>query len=165
MAEHAYLTSRWPFEPQPAGTRRIAQKEQQMREKALTQAPLFADLPKRHLRSIVRVTGVSAHPEGATIVKEGSPGQTFHVILEGQAKVVRRGRTIARMKAGDFFGEISLLDGGPRSASVIAETPMRSLTLASRDFLDILDTQPVVALRVVRDLAQRLRESERPPVG
>jgi CRP-like cAMP-binding protein len=74
--------------------------------------------------------------------------------------VVRGGRTATHLSAGDFFGEISLLDAGSRTASVIAESPLRCLTLDKSDFAKILASEPVLATRVVRELAARLRRSE-----
>jgi CRP-like cAMP-binding protein len=139
--------------------------ERARRESALAQAPLFASLPKRHLRSIAQVTGVSACEEGTAVVREGDRDSTFYVLLDGRAKVVRRGRTMARLSAGDFFGEISLLDPGPRTASVIAESALRYLTLAGKDFMDILAGESILATRVLRELAVRLRRCESPLVG
>jgi CRP-like cAMP-binding protein len=96
---------------------------------------------------------------------EGDPGSSFHVLLDGRAKVVRRGRTVARLSPGDFFGEIGLLDPGPPTATVIAESSLRCLTLPGRDFMDILASQPVLAIRVMREIAARLRQLEPPLVG
>ena len=163
--EQSYFTKGWPYVPVPRGARRISTEEQARREEALAQAPLFANLPKRHLRSIARLTGVSAYEEGGAVVREGDPGSRFHVLLDGRAKVVRRGRTVARLSAGDFFGEIGLLDPGPRTATVIAESSLRCLTLAGKDFMDILAGEPVLATRVMRELAGRLRRCEPPLVG
>ncbi len=74
--------------------------------------------------------------------------------------MVRSGRTIARLAPGDFFGEISLLDPGPRTASVIAESPTICLDLAGADFRDILAREPSLAMKVMRELARRLRDTQ-----
>lgn len=164
MSSAGQFTKGWPYAPAPRG-RRISAEERIRREHALARAPLFNDLPKRHLRAIAKVTGVTKYPDGATVIQEGSSGATFYVLLDGRAKVVRGGRTAARLAPGDFFGEISLLDSGPRTASVIAETPVLLLSLGRRDFLRILSSQPQLAVRVLHEVAARLRGSERPLVG
>lgn len=144
----------------------MPKEELQRREGALTRAPLFSDLPKRHLRAVARVTGISEFRPGTTVVKIGAPGRVFYVILKGEAKVVSKaGRTVRRLKAGDFFGEISLLDGGPRSATVIAETPLWCLSLAGQDFREIMAREPTLAIAIVRELAARLRETTSPLVA
>jgi CRP/FNR family transcriptional regulator, cyclic AMP receptor protein len=144
----------------------MPKEELQRREEALMRAPLFSELPKRHLRAIARVTGVSEFRPATTVVKIGAPGRVFYVILKGEAKVVSKaGRTVRRLKAGDFFGEISLLDGGPRSATVIAETPLWCLSLAGQDFRDIMAREPTLAIAIVRELAARLRETTSPLVA
>jgi CRP/FNR family cyclic AMP-dependent transcriptional regulator len=164
MTSQPRFTQGWPYAPGRRGARRISSEERTRREQALAQAPLFAGLSKRHLRSIAMVTSVSAYPDGATVVEEGSLGSRFFVLLEGQAKVVRRRRTIARLSPDDFFGEISLLDKGPRTASVIAETPLRCLSLAREDLIDIISNEPRLAVAILRQVAKRLRQSEHPLV-
>jgi CRP/FNR family cyclic AMP-dependent transcriptional regulator len=154
----------WTFQPAPRGAR-IPSQELDRRQKALTAAPLFSELSKRHLRSIAGVTSITSFREGATILKEGSSGSSFFVILEGAAKVVRGTRTIRRVGPGDFFGEISLLDPGPRTASVVAVGPTLCLNLAGGDFRDMLAREPTLALKVVRVLARWLREAQSPVAG
>ena len=97
------------------------QRAAMLREQAMARAPLFASLPPRDLRSLAEVTSVERHQAGSTMVKEGAAGTAFFVILEGRAKVVIGSRGIAGLGPGDFFGEISLLDGDPRTASVVAD--------------------------------------------
>lgn len=163
MEQHNF-TRGWPFEPAARG-RGISEQERIRRQEALARAPLFANLSKRQLRSLAKVTAVTAFKEGAEVVKEGSPGSTFYVLLDGRAKVVRGGRTAARLSGGDFFGEISVLDGGPRTATVVAESDLRCLTLARGDFVDVLEGEPRLAVGVLREVAGRLRSNERPLVG
>ena len=131
----------------------------------LSDVPLFSGLSKRHLNKIAEVAQSRRFPRFSTIVRTGERGDIFFVILDGKAKVVRSGRTIARLEPGNFFGEISLLDGGPRTATVLAETDLRCLDLAREDFREMLEGEPAVALRVVKELARRLRGYENPPVG
>ena len=131
----------------------------------LQRVPLFEGLSSRQLRHVADLSEEARFMEGATIVKEGDPGDSFYVILEGQAKVLRGGRTINRLIPGDFFGEISLLDGGERSASVVSETPMVLMELKQRKFFKMLNQEPGLSLKMMERLAQRLRELERPLAG
>ena len=104
--------------------------------------------------------------EGAHVVRAGDPGDTFYVILEGEAKVTTTsGRVINRLRPGDFFGEISLLDGGPRTASVVSETPMTMLALTRTAFHKALREEPAVAVKLLVYAAAMLRRLERPAAG
>ncbi len=129
---------------------------------ALAAVPLFASLSARHLRRVAELCEEQRYMQGATMVRAGDAGDAFYVILEGEAKVVgSSGRVLNRLFPGDTFGEISLLDGGPRTASVIAETPMRLLALPRRAFLSLLETEPVLAGRILKHVAGLLRRHER----
>ena len=162
--EQPYTTAGWPFAPVPRGAR-ITAAERARRQAALAQAPLFANLSRRQLRSLTDGTAVVPYEQGEEVVKQGSPGSSFFVLLEGKAKVVRSGRALGRLSPGDFFGEISVLDGGPRTATVIADTPLRCLTLDRKDFTRILLAEPKLALEILWELAGRLRRSERTLIG
>jgi CRP-like cAMP-binding protein len=131
----------------------------------LARVPLFAGLPKRHLRSVAGISKEEGFDEKATIATEGRPGDDFYVIISGQGRVVRRGRTVASLMPGDFFGEIALLDGGPRTASIVAETPMRVMTLNRKPFHAVLEREPSIVLKMLEELAGRLRNVERPLTG
>jgi CRP/FNR family cyclic AMP-dependent transcriptional regulator len=150
----------WPVGP--AGRRRTAPATLADREQALAGAPLFSSLPKKQLRSISKVTGVWAYPENTVIVQEGKPGGSFYVILEGRASVRNMKGKVGSLSTGDFFGEISLLDPGPRMASVVAETPVKCIELAGRDFLDVIEGESRIANNILRVLAGRLRRAEHP---
>ena len=100
-------------------------------EVALAGVPLFEGLSKRQLKKVALVAELVDYMDGHSIVKEGDIGDSFFVVLVGQAKVVVKGRTVNRTLPGDHFGEISLLDGGPRTASVV-----------SRDAHDDADDHP-----------------------
>lgn len=127
----------------------------------LSQVPLFAGLSRRHLRQLVEHADVVSFREREKIVDAGQPGGTFYVILEGETKVVRGGKTIGRMAPGDFFGEISLLDGGPRTATVVAETPVTAIRIFKRSFDRVVAQEPTVAAKILAVVARRLREAER----
>jgi CRP/FNR family cyclic AMP-dependent transcriptional regulator len=131
----------------------------------LERVPLFEDLSKSQLRGVRDLAEEVRYMEGASIVREGEPGDSFYVIVEGQAKVQRGDKTLATLVPGEFFGEISLLDGGERTATVVSETPMALLEIKQRPFMKMLGKQPDIALKMMQGLAARLREMERPLAG
>lgn len=128
----------------------------------LGQVPLFAELSRRHLKQIAEHADEIAFREREAIVEVGQPGGTFFVIVEGEAKVLRGARTIARLGPGDFFGEISLLDGGPRTATVVAATPVVAIRVFKRAFDRLVSKEPAVAAKILTVVARRLREAEKP---
>src|SRR5207249_20421 len=123
---------------------------------ALADVPLFAGLSRRHLRHIAGLSEEEHFTEGTSLAQEGKPGESFYVILEGEAKVVRAGRRVAQLIPGDFFGEIALIDGGPRTASVVATTPLMTLTITRRRFRKMLEEDPNIVLSMLEELARRL---------
>ncbi|HEY7659170.1 MAG TPA: cyclic nucleotide-binding domain-containing protein [Actinomycetota bacterium] len=136
------------------------------RRDVLAQVPLFSELGSRFVRRLADRMEEQRYMEGAKIVRYGDVGEIFYVILEGEAKVLNSsGRVVNRLLPGDFFGEISLLDGGPRTASVVAETPMTMLALSRKDFAAALRDEPKVAVRLLRYAALLLRRLERPQTG
>jgi CRP/FNR family transcriptional regulator, cyclic AMP receptor protein len=149
----------WPAAPVPR--RSSARAALAEREGALVRAPLFASLPKRHLRAIAKVTSVWTYPKGSVIVEEGKRGMSFFVILQGRAMVVKRGRSIGILSPGEFFGEVSVLDPGPRTASVISDAEVKCLELSGQDFLDLVGKESRIAEALLRVMARRLRENER----
>jgi CRP/FNR family transcriptional regulator, cyclic AMP receptor protein len=155
----------WDHVPTGRGSKRVARAGVAEREEALQQAPLFAGLPRRHVRALARVSGVAEYGDGMQVVKEGVAGTVFFVILEGKARVVHNGKTVARLGKGDFFGELSLIDGGPRTADVITEAPSRMLTLSRTEFRKLLASEPALSGRLLETLADRVRNLERPPAG
>ena len=156
---------KWEFRPAGRSGRAAARRGIGERERALAKAPLFAGLSARDRRAVARVSGIVRYREGTEVVKEGAKGAVLFVIVEGKAKVVRKGRTVARLRAGDLFGEMSLIDGQPRAASVVTEADSRFLTVAARDFRGLLEREPRLAFRMLEVMAGRLRAAERPLVG
>ncbi len=133
---------------------------------ALAQVPLFSGLAPRHLKRLADLTEEQRYMEGARVVREGDIGDTFYVILEGGAKVMSRaGRVVNRLRPGDFFGEISLLDGGPRTASVVADTPLTMLALQRNAFLKMIRQEPEVGVKLLAYAATMLRRLERSASG
>jgi CRP-like cAMP-binding protein len=93
------------------------------------------------------------------IARQGEIGTGFFIVVSGSVRVVRDGETIAELGPGDFFGELSVLDGLPRMAQVVSVEPTTCLALASWDFEAVVREQPTVALAILRELAGRLRGS------
>jgi signal-transduction protein with cAMP-binding, CBS, and nucleotidyltransferase domain len=145
----------------PAGRERADRPLGKRGAEILGQVPLFAGLSRRHLRQIAEHADEIGFRKGETIVEEGRPGGSFFVIVEGEVRVTRGSRTIARMGPGEFFGEISLLDGGPRTATVTAETPVTAVRVFKRSFDKVVTQEPGVASRILTVVARRLREAER----
>ena len=125
--------------------------------KAIEQVPLFREL-SAHDRELVAKLVQRAHADtDEVLVRKGDPGSELLIILEGEARVEANGSEVARISAGEFFGEISLLDGKPRSASVIARTPMSVLIIQKAAFDHLLGTVPGLAQRMIEVLCARLR--------
>jgi CRP/FNR family cyclic AMP-dependent transcriptional regulator len=123
--------------------------------------PLFRACSKRDLRRIASLADEIEVSRGKVLTRQGQPGWEFFVIAEGEAKASMRGRGTVPLKPGSFFGEMSLLDGGPRTATVTAESDMRLLVLSSRSFSALIDEVPTVGRRVLQAMAERLRAAER----
>jgi CRP-like cAMP-binding protein len=132
----------------------------------LAQVPLFAGVPPRFIKRLAGEMDEQRFMEGATIVRKGEPGETFYVLVEGEAKVAdENGKRLAQLIPGDFFGEISLMDGGPRTATVVAETPLTALALSRKDFRSMLEAEPHVTVGLLKHAAQLLRRLEHPASG
>jgi CRP-like cAMP-binding protein len=127
----------------------------------LAKVSLFDGLSRKELQTIQRSAKEVNFPAGRTIVSEGATGIGFHMIVTGKAKVTLKGRTRATLGAGDYFGEMSLIDRGPRSATVTAATDVQTLSLASWSFLSILDKNPTISRKLLTELCRRLRIAEK----
>jgi len=124
----------------------------------LRRAPLFQRCSKRELEQVATLADEIDFPPGKMLTKEGEPGREFFVLIEGSADVSRRGRKINTMRAGDFFGEIALVTGQPRTATVTATatSPLRALVLTDRGFKSLLRSSPAMQQKVLEALADRL---------
>jgi CRP/FNR family cyclic AMP-dependent transcriptional regulator len=123
----------------------------------LKTVPLFSACSARELASIGRFLKQVDYPAGRQIVKQGHVGVGLYIILDGETKVVIGDRTRRRLGPGAFFGEISLLDRGPRSATVVAETPVRALSLSAWNFRAALKEHPNLAVKMLEEMARRVR--------
>ena len=128
------------------------------RTRLLAGTRLFASVDADGLARIAaRIKEVDI-PAERVIARQGEIGTGFYVIVAGSARVVRDGATVAHLGPGDFFGELSVLDGRPRVAQVVSDEPTTCLALASWDFEAVVVEQPTVALAILRGLAGRLRD-------
>jgi CRP/FNR family cyclic AMP-dependent transcriptional regulator len=124
----------------------------------LSQTRLFAGIDADGLARIAaRMTELEV-PADRVIARQGEIGTGFFVIVSGNVRVVRDGETLAELGPGDFFGELSVLDGKPRNAQVVTTEPTTCLALATWEFEAVVREQPSVALAILRELAGRLRD-------
>ena len=126
----------------------------------LGSVPLFSGLDQRHLKDLANRARVVEHPAGREIVEEGGGSVGFHLLLEGTAKVTQGDQVRRTIGPGDYFGEISLIDGKPRSATVRAETPVRSLSLTAWQFAPVLEANPSMSHSILLGLCKLIREAE-----
>jgi CRP-like cAMP-binding protein len=129
------------------------------RSELLGACPLFHGIDASGLAGLADVATSVDFPAGHVIARQGDIGMGFFVVIAGMVRVVRDGEVVARLGAGEFFGELSVLDRMPRNASVIAEEPTSCLALASWDFEKVLLEQPQLTLTILRGVATRLRNA------
>jgi CRP-like cAMP-binding protein len=124
----------------------------------LKTVPLFEGMSGRQLS---RITARARHfTAGTAIVRAGDPGNAFYVILEGEVRVTPPGRRAVKLKAGDVFGEMSLLDGSPRSADITAVGEVTAMVVGRPAFMKLIKSEPQMALVLLQTLATRLREAQ-----
>jgi CRP/FNR family cyclic AMP-dependent transcriptional regulator len=126
----------------------------------LKKVPLLSGLSRRDLDLIARVADEVKVEKGRVLTRQGGLGMEFLLLLEGSARVERDGKVIARLGPGDFVGEMSLIDGKPRSATVIADSPSVLLAVQARSFRTLLDTVPGLQRKVLIALCERLRAAD-----
>jgi CRP/FNR family transcriptional regulator, cyclic AMP receptor protein len=136
---------------------------QDKKVESLKRAPLFADLSRKELVQLARLSDDVEVPAGRVLCEEGDRGREFFVLVEGEVEVARKGRRMAALGPGDFVGEISLLEQTPRTATVTAKTPLRFFVLTPQEFQQVLDENPSVERKVLRGLARRVLELSRDP--
>jgi len=123
----------------------------------LEKVPLFKGCPPEVLDRLAASTAQIEFADGQAIVQQGQVGNGLYVIVSGGARIVQGSDELARMGAGDFFGELSVIDQKPRTASAYAAGPTACLALASWDLLSMLERDPRLSLNLLRELAGRLR--------
>ena len=124
----------------------------------LADVPLFSSCSKRDLQKIARAADELTVEEEREIVTQGATGREAFVVVDGRVTVKRNGRRVTSLGPGACFGELALLDGGPRTASVVTETPTTLLVIGQREFAGLLDEVPGLAHKILTALAARVRE-------
>jgi CRP/FNR family transcriptional regulator, cyclic AMP receptor protein len=127
----------------------------------LSVLPLFERLTKRQLSKLAALATIVEFARGDLVVQAGEPGDAFHVILTGQARVVSRPRARI-LRTGDYFGEMALIDGRPRSATITAAGDLQTMKLPRRPFLKLLEAEPRIAIAIMTELTARIRRLEKP---
>ena len=124
----------------------------------LREVPLLAGLPQKHLKKLRDEFKESAYRPGDVLMREGTKGGRFFIVVDGKVEVSRDGRTKVILGPGDVFGEWALLDGGVRTATVTAQTDVTVLTLAPWAFKSLLLGEPELMLKVLQQTIQRHRQ-------
>jgi len=130
------------------------------REELLQKVSMFSALNKKEVTKLASVAEERRVPSGTVLTKEGESGDEFYVVAEGMAEASIGGRKVGSIPAGSFFGEMSLLDQGPRTATVTAELPTRLVVLTAKDFGRVLEEVPAISLKIMRGLASRIRQAD-----
>ena len=131
----------------------------------LSRLPLFETCSKRELNQIASKTVEMDRPSGTVLTRAGRDGGLMFVILQGEAEVEKDGTVLDRLGPGDVIGELSLIDGQPRSANVRAVTDLKVLELAQDDFRDLVDSSPKFVQSLLRALSLRIREMDSRGLG
>ena len=126
----------------------------------LRNVPLFADCSGRVLEQVATLVDEVDVQAGTVLTREGERGREFFVLLSGRLRVEREGREIHRLVPGDFLGEISLIDGGPRTATVVADYDSKVLVVEHHAFNQLLEAHPMIQMEVLKALARRVRRLE-----
>ena len=126
----------------------------------LKSIPLFAGFGRRELVRLGQLTDLVDLPEGRVLMRQGESGSEAFVIMEGRARVERDGRLVAERTNGEVVGEIAILDEGRRTATVTLTAPSRLLVIGHRDFRALMEEMPEVRLKVLSELARRVRGLE-----
>lgn len=125
----------------------------------LKKVPLFSKLSRSNLGDIAKACDETQLSAGSVLAREGEIGQEFVYVLEGEARVETGGSEVRRLGPGSFFGEIALLDGKPRTATVTADTDMKVLVVQSQYFNKVLERAPQLQMEIIRALCRYIREA------
>lgn len=133
--------------------------------KHLKNIPLFSTCSARELAMIAKSTDEIHVDAGKVIVDQGQMGREAFVLISGEAVARRNGKKVASFARGAVIGELSLLDHGPRTASVVAQTDCRLLVISQRNLYSVIEKVPTIARKLLATLASRLREADRASFG
>jgi len=139
----------------------VVQLAKDRKVELLAQVPLFSACTDKDLKAIASLMDRVEMKEGTVLATEGEPGREMFVIGDGKASVSIKGKEIATLGPGDFFGEMALLDQGPRSATVTVEDDSVLYVVDPRGFSSLIEQNPTVTRKILRVLAQRLRTAEK----
>jgi CRP-like cAMP-binding protein len=132
-------------------------------EETLARVPLFSGVKDKDLKKLGKRMQERSFDEGEVITTQGESGLGFFVIEDGNASVSRDEQVVRNLGPGDFFGEVALIDEGPRSATVVATTNLRCRGMTAWEFKPFVEEHPDVAWSLLQTLVGRLREAESPP--
>lgn len=132
---------------------------------ALKAIPLFSDLSRRDLNVLSKQLKEEFFKPGQDLITEGAPGGRMFFVVDGQVKILRSGGRTRTAGPGAILGELSILDRGPRTATVRADGPVHALSMSSVNFLSVLDEYPSIAKAVMTSLAKRLRACDKTLMG
>jgi CRP/FNR family cyclic AMP-dependent transcriptional regulator len=124
----------------------------------LRRVPLFAGCKNNALEQIERLADEVDVPDGYTLIREGTFGEQFFLIVQGRVRIERGGQTIRTLGPGEYLGEISLIDKGRTTATATTDGPARLFVLSHREFNSLLDQSPAIRLEIMRALASRVRQ-------
>lgn len=141
----------------------MASKKQHL--ESLRNVALFSSCSTKDLEKIAKAGDEVTLAAGSLVVDQGQTGREAYVILSGSATVKRNGKKVATLGSGSVVGELSLLDHGPRTASVVADTELEVLVISQRQFLAVIDAIPALAHKLLSTLAARIRELDRQYFG
>ncbi|HXJ81602.1 MAG TPA: cyclic nucleotide-binding domain-containing protein [Candidatus Methylomirabilis sp.] len=164
MAFDPQSTDRLPFhdpeevDPTLAGATPVTSRDARIRH--LQRVPLFSGFDEDELRRVADLSTIVESPEGTIVTQIGEPGDSFFVLIDGTVAVRTPVGPGIQLKPGDFFGEMSLLDGEPRSATIVATTDIRLLIVERSQFWRLLEETPDLIRRILTILSRRVRRLE-----
>ena len=126
----------------------------------LKKAPIFAKTSEKSLESMIKTAVIKTVSSGDKVVQEGQGGVGFYLILDGKAEVIKEGEKLAELETGNFFGELGVIDGQPRTADVVAVTETKCWILSQWAMKSVIANHPEVALSMLEELARRLRATD-----
>ncbi len=129
----------------------------------LTQVPLFRGMTQSALDAIAGLAAETQFADGDDVTREGDEGDAFYVVVDGQLVISKNGMTIRNLGPGDFLGELSLVDGRPRTATATAAGPVKALVIRRSEFLELIHRYGAVRLGVLMALTERVRRDENAP--
>jgi cAMP-dependent protein kinase regulator len=126
----------------------------------MRKVPLFHGMPTYALETVADRASEATFADGETVTREGEPGETFYIVIEGRLQVTQHGTLVRELGPGDFLGEISLIDGRPRTATVTAVGPVQALVIRRADFLEMVEWDSAVRLGILTALTERIRRTD-----